>query len=93
MVKLVMGHYIMCSLLRMVNGGVSKTIELILVDENGKEPTHNCDVWEIAYDGIYLHYARKQKLGKSLLDLGARVDWIVVCNRPGIYEVLCIFVL
>ena len=71
----------------MVNGGVSKTIELVLVDENNKEPTDNCDVWEIAYDRIYLNSVRRPRMGKSLISMGARVDWIVACNNPGIYEV------
>ena len=71
----------------MINGGVSKTIELVFVDENNKEPTDNCDVWEIAYDGIYFNRVRRPRLGKSLISMGARVDWIVACNNPGVYEV------
>jgi len=72
---------------RLINGGVTKTIELALVNQNEREPTSNCEIWEIAYDGMYLNSARRPKMGKSLINIGARVDWIVVCHIPGIYEV------
>ena len=71
----------------MVNAGGSKTIEVVLVDQGSSQPTNDCEVWEIAYDGLYLNNARKPSFGKSLINLGGRVEWIVVCNSPGTYEV------
>ena len=71
----------------MINAGGTKTIEAVITDQNGTTPTNGCDVWEIAYDGIYLDQAKRPRLGKSLLNSGSRVDWIVVCNNPGVYEV------
>ena len=70
----------------MVNAGGTQTIEVVLVDQNGREPTSDCEVWEIAFDGMYLDNARRPALGKSLINSAARVDWIVVCNYPGVYE-------
>ena len=72
---------------RMVNAGGTQTIEVVLVNQNGSEPTSDCEVWEIAFDGMYLDYARRPALGKSLINSAARVDWIVICNNPGVYEV------
>ena len=73
----------------MINGGGSKTIEAVLTNQNSTTASSNCDVWEIAYDGMYLNQARRPKhFGKSLINSGARVDWIVACNRPGTYEVI-----
>ena len=74
----------------MVNAGGSKTIEAVITDQNGATPTDECDVWEIAYDGMYLNDTRRPNAGKSLLHSGSRVDWIVVCSNPGVYEVLSV---
>lgn len=71
----------------MVNTGGSRTLELQITEEGSLNATDACEFWEIAFDGVYLDLARKAKLGKTFLPPAGRADWIVVCNRPGTYEV------
>ena len=71
----------------MVNTAGSKTLELLIAEVNSRVPTSACEVWEIAFDGMYLNNARTPRLGKTFLVPAAKADWIVVCNQPGTYEV------
>jgi len=74
-------------LLRIVNAAGSKSLELVITEEYSKTPAEACQVWEIAIDGIYLNEPRTLRLGKTFLIPACKVDWIVVCNRPGRYKV------
>jgi len=38
-------------------------------------------------DGIYLNRGRRQRLGRSFISPSSRVDWLIVCNKPGEYHV------
>ena len=72
---------------RMVNAGGSKSLELVITDVDGFKPADACQVWEIAFDGIYLNHPRHSRLNKTLLAPATRADWIVECHQPGTYEV------
>lgn len=71
---------------RMVNAGADASLELFITDSNGTQASE-CDILEIALDGIYLPAPRPMHEGQSLLVPGNRVDWLVKCNVPGIYQV------
>ena len=71
----------------MVNSDSTLTMDLVITDENANTPATNCEVWEIAFDGMYVNEVRKPRLGRSFMNPAQRVDWIVVCNEPGTYEV------
>ena len=71
----------------MVNAAGSKALELLISEVNDNNSTDACQVWEIALDGIYLNQPRIPRLGKILLVPSSRADLVVVCNRPGTYEV------
>ena len=72
----------------MINAGGSKNLQLVITDENNRIQTNSCEVWEIALDGMYLNKPRKPKLGRSFLTSSARVEWIVVCHKSGVYKVI-----
>ena len=55
--------------------------------ESDVEGGNSCDVKEIAYDGVYLREARTPPTGRSLLSPGTRVDLLVNCDSPGVYQV------
>ena len=69
----------------MVNAGGNPSLELIVIDSNTGDVA--CSFIEIAIDGVYLDAARRPRLNKSFLVPSARVDWLIVCNTPGTYEV------
>lgn len=71
---------------RMVNAGADASLEVYITDSNGN-PAADCDIREIALDGIYLPAPRTMHEGQSLLVPGNRLDWLVICNTPGIYQV------
>ena len=71
----------------MVNAGAGTTLEVTITDQNSTTPTESCEIWEIAFDGMYLNEAKQPRLGRSFIVAGGRVDWIVMCSNPGIYEV------
>lgn len=71
---------------RMVNAGGEYTLELYITDFAGK-PTSNCEILEIALDGVYLAYPRRLQHGQTILLPGARVDWLLKCSVPGTYKV------
>ena len=71
----------------MVNAGGSSTLELVVVDANGGSNT--CTYMEIAVDGIYLDQARAPAQGKTFIPPSSKVDWLIVCNTPGTYQVDC----
>jgi len=71
----------------MVNAAGSKSLELLITKENSSTPADACEVREIAFDGIYLNETRSPRLGKTFLVPSSKADWIVVCNKPGRYEV------
>ena len=71
----------------MVNADGSKTLELVITEVGGVRATEACQVWEIAFDGIYLNNPRHSRLNKTLLVPAARADWIVECHLTGTYEV------
>nr|XP_018668543.1 uncharacterized protein LOC100183735 isoform X1 [Ciona intestinalis]XP_026691417.1 uncharacterized protein LOC100183735 isoform X1 [Ciona intestinalis]XP_026691418.1 uncharacterized protein LOC100183735 isoform X1 [Ciona intestinalis]XP_026691419.1 uncharacterized protein LOC100183735 isoform X1 [Ciona intestinalis] len=70
---------------RMVNAGGLTTLEMTIVDNNG---VNACDFYEIAIDGVYLNKPRMPRFKKTLLVPAARVDWLVVCNKPGNYKLV-----
>ena len=69
---------------RLVNGAATLNLALSVVDGAGKPA---CDILEIAVDGIYLDRGRRQRLGRSFLMTSTRIDWLIVCNKPGEYYV------
>ena len=71
----------------MVNAAGSKTLELLVTSKNNRTPTDACQIWEIAFDGIYLDSPRVPRLGKTFLVPSSKAEWIIVCNRRGTYEV------
>ena len=68
----------------MVNAGGSATLELIVVDSQSNPA---CSYREIAFDGIYLDQSRNPTANKTLLPPAGRVDWLIVCNTAGKYQV------
>jgi len=68
----------------MLNAGTFDNLALNVVDSSGNSA---CDILEIAVDGIYLDYCRPPRLGRSFLAAGSRMDWLIVCNNPGEYNV------
>lgn len=73
----------------MVNGGGGTVLELSITGQG--ETATECEVMGIAYDGIYLNQATPLKLKKALLVATGRLDWLIVCNEPGVYEVPTIY--
>jgi len=69
---------------RLINTAATLTLGLNVVDGAGKPA---CDIREIAVDGIYLNRGRRQRLGRSFLSQSSRMDWLIVCNKPGEYYV------
>ena len=72
---------------RMVNAGGDWTLELHITDSDGNV-TSNCEIREIALDGVYLPEPRQMHDGQTLIVPGARTDWLVKCNVPGTFKVL-----
>ena len=69
---------------RFVNAAGVQALALQIVGTNDSE---KCEVMEVAIDGIYLDKPRLLPFGRSLLISATRLDWIVLCNVPGFYEV------
>ena len=72
---------------RMVNSGHAPTLEVAITNQNEFTQTDGCEVWEIAFDGLYLDQPKRPRQGKTFIPTGGRADWTVVCNKPGTYEV------
>lgn len=70
----------------MVNAGGNPTLEIGIYDSATQTPA--CTYMEIAIDGVYLNEARTPRLDKSFFVPSAKIDWLVVCNTPGTYEVI-----
>ena len=68
---------------RFVNAIGVHSLALSLENENGDK----CSYKEIALDGIYLPQPRVPRFGRSLLISGGRLDWFVICEKPGTYQV------
>jgi len=78
-----------CQLLKLTSGrrllnAAGLDALAVQIASNG---TSSCVVKEIALDGHYLDLMRDQRLGRSLLLPGSRVDWLVSCENPGEYKV------
>lgn len=69
---------------RIVNAGGSYSLAVSIMNLEGFE----CQVKEIAIDGVYLEKARFPHLGRSLVLAGGRLDLLVRCPTPGIYQVI-----
>jgi len=69
---------------RLINTAALLTLALNVVDGTGKPA---CDILEIAVDGIYLDRGKPPRLGRSFLPQSSRMDWLIVCNKPGKYYV------
>lgn len=62
-------------------------LALSIEDDEGNQ----CDIREIAIDGIYLPEPRVPRFGRSLVVSGGRLDWLVICDKPGAYKVWFFF--
>jgi len=69
---------------RLLNAGSQLHLALNVVDDRGNS---SCDILEIAVDGIYLDRGTPPRLGRSFLVPSSRMDWLIVCNNPGVYYV------
>jgi len=69
---------------RMVNTAGLFLLGVSIQDDNGAE----CEVLEIAVDGVYLDKPRHPYLNSSLMCSGNRIDWLVRCPTPGTYQVV-----
>jgi len=57
-----------------------------------EDPTGNkCEIKEIAIDGVYLPSPRAPRFGRSLVVAGGRLDWLVICEKPGNYALKSTF--
>ena len=74
--------------LRMVNANGGAMLELHIVDEGTTTEATGCSVRQISLDGIYFDRGTPLRLGRTMLVPSAKADWLVVCNTPGIYEVI-----
>jgi len=72
----------------MVNANGGSALELQIVDQDTLAPTEGCSVLQISLDGIYFNKGIPPRLGKTFLVPSAKADWLVVCNKPGKYEVI-----
>lgn len=67
---------------RFVNAIGVHALALSIEDDEGNQ----CDVREIAIDGVYLPEPRVPRFGRSLVVSGGRLDWLVICDKPGAYK-------
>lgn len=72
---------------RFVNAIGVHALALSLEDENGNQ----CNMKEIAIDGVYLPQPRTPRTGRSLIVSGGRLDWLVICEKPGTYSLVSNF--
>nr|XP_039256297.1 multicopper oxidase mco-like [Styela clava] len=68
---------------RIVNAGGYVGLELEIANNGG---TGQCVIREIAFDGVYLDAPRKQIYQQTYVAIAARVDWMIYCDTPGIYQ-------
>jgi len=72
----------------MVNANGGAMLELHIVDKGTLRKATGCSVLQISLDGIYFDRGTPPRLGRTMLVPSAKADWLVVCNTPGIHEVI-----
>lgn len=72
---------------RFVNAIGVHALAMSIEDAEGNQ----CNIQEIALDGVYLPEPRTPRLGRSLLISGGRLDWLVICEKPGLYSLVSKF--
>lgn len=70
---------------RVLNAGMGESTLALAINGTSDPTKLGCHVRMIARDGVYLRSPREYKSEYGLIAGGVRVDYLVMCERPGVY--------